>query len=151
MNVSSRGELLKMIVDYSFKVKWGDTDAAGIVFYPNFYKWMDEATHEFFAAIGLPTSTLYAEQQVSVPLLEANCQFKSPLLFEDHVTVRSTVVELHQKVFKISHRFFKNEKIVAEGYEVRAWTSFKEKPKAHPIPNEVREKMMPENAETVKG
>ena len=140
-----------MIVDYSFKVKWGDTDAAGIVFYPNFYKWMDEATHEFFAAIGLPTSVLYAEQQVSVPLLEANCQFKSPLLFEDHVTVRSTVVELHQKVFKISHRFFKNEKIVAEGYEVRAWTSFKEKPKAHPIPNEVREKMMPENAETVKG
>ena len=140
-----------MIVDYSFKVKWGDTDAAGIVFYPNFYKWMDEATHEFFAAIGLPTSTLYAEQQVSVPLLEANCQFKSPLFFEDHVTVRSTVVELHQKVFKISHRFFKGEKIVAEGYEVRAWTSFKEKPKAHPIPNEVREKMMPENAETVKG
>ena len=103
----SRGELVKMIVDYSFKVKWGDTDAAGIVFYPNFYKWMDEATHEFFAAIGLHTSTLYAEQQVSVPLLEANCQFKSPLFFEDHVTVRSTVVELHQKVFKISHRFFK--------------------------------------------
>ena len=67
------------------------------------------------------------------------------------VTVRSTVVELHQKVFKISHRFFKGEKIVAEGYEIRAWTSFKEKPKAYPIPNEVREKMMPENAETVKG
>ena len=39
-----------MIVDYSFKVRWGDTDAAGIVFYPNFYKWMDEATHEFLAS-----------------------------------------------------------------------------------------------------
>lgn len=139
-----------MIVDYSFKVKWGDTDAAGIVFYPNFYKWMDEATHEFLAAIGYPTSSLYAEQQVSVPLLETHCQFKSPLSFEDHVTVRSKVEELHQKVFKISHTFFKEEKMVAEGYEVRAWTSFREKPKAIPIPNEVREKMMPENAEAVK-
>ncbi|MFJ8245034.1 acyl-CoA thioesterase [Peribacillus asahii] len=139
-----------MVVEYSFRVRWGDTDAAGIVFYPNFYKWMDEATHEFLAAIGYPTSTLYAEQQVSVPLLEANCQFKSPLLFEDNVTVHSKVVELHQKVFKISHTFFKEEKIVAEGYEVRAWTSFKEKPKACPIPNEVREKMMLENAEIVK-
>jgi 4-hydroxybenzoyl-CoA thioesterase len=140
-----------MIVEYPFRVRWGDTDAAGIVFYPNFYKWMDEATHEFFAAIGLPTSILYVEQQIATPLLEANCQFKRPLLFEDDVIVRSTVVELHQKVFKISHRFFKDEQIVAEGYEIRAWTSFKEKPKAHSIPNEVREKMMPENAETVKG
>ena len=139
-----------MIVEYPFRVRWGDTDAAGIVFYPNFYKWMDEATHEYFSAIGLPTSTLYSEQQIATPLLEANCQFKSPLLFEDDVIVRSSVVELHQKVFKISHRFFKDEKMVAEGYEVRAWTSFKEKAKAYPIPDEVREKMMPENAETVK-
>ena len=139
-----------MIVEYSFKVRWGDTDAAGIVFYPNFYKWMDEATHEFLAAIGLPSSTLYSEQQVSVPLLEANCQFKSPLFFEDDVIVRSSVVEMQRKVFKISHKFFKGEKIVAEGYEIRAWTSFKEKPKAYPIPDEVREKMMPENAEKVK-
>ncbi len=129
-----------MIVEYPFRVRWGDTDAAGIVFYPNFYKWMDEATHEYFSAIGLPTSTLYSEQQIATPLLEANCQFKSPLLFEDDVIVRSSVVELHQKVFKISHRFFKNEKMVAEGYEVRAWTSFKEKAKAYPIPDEVREK-----------
>jgi 4-hydroxybenzoyl-CoA thioesterase len=139
-----------MIVDYKFRVRWGDTDAAGVVFYPNFYKWMDDATHEFLAAIGSPSSTLFVKQQISVPLLEANCQFKSPLFFEDHVTVRSSVVEMHQKVFKISHMFLKDEKMVAEGYEIRAWTSFKEKPKAHPIPNHIREKMMPENVGIVK-
>jgi acyl-CoA thioester hydrolase len=134
-----------MVVEYLFRVRWGDTDAAGIVFYPNFYKWMDEATHEFLAYIGFPSSTLYVEQKVGVPLLEAHCQFKSPLLFEDRVIVRSQVVEIQNKVFKISHRFFKDEKMVAEGYEVRAWTSFKQKPKAFPIPDTVREKMMPEN------
>ncbi|ARK32572.1 acyl-CoA thioesterase [Halalkalibacter krulwichiae] len=132
-----------MVVEYSFRVKWGNTDAAGIVFYPNFYKWMDEATHEYFTAIAFPSSTLFVEQQVGTPLLEANCQFKSPLFFEDQVTVRSVVVELHQKVFKISHTFLRNEKLIAEGFEIRAWTSFKEKPKAYPIPDQVREKMMP--------
>jgi acyl-CoA thioester hydrolase len=30
---------------YIFKVEWGDTDAAGIVYSPNDYKWMDQATH----------------------------------------------------------------------------------------------------------
>ena len=140
-----------MIVEYSFKVRWGDTDAAGIVFYPNFYKWMDEATHEFLAAIGFSTTFILREHQTATPLLEANCQFKSPLFFEDEVIVQSEVVEMKQKVFKISHKFFKDEKLVAEGYGVRAWTSFKEKPKAYPIPDQVREKMMPGNAETVEG
>ncbi|MEH7226614.1 thioesterase family protein [Bacillus sp. JJ1566] len=138
------------MVEYQLKVRWGDTDAAGIVFYPNFYKWMDEATHEYFTAIGFPSSTLYAEQQIATPLLEANCQFKSPLIFEDEVTVRSSVVELHQKVFKISHQFVKDESTVAEGYEIRAWTLFKEKAKACPIPQQVRNKMMPEHVGTNK-
>ena len=69
-----------MIVEYSFKVRWGDTDAAGIVFYPNFYKWMDEATHEFLAAIGFSTTFLLTEHQTATPLLEANCQLEPVIL-----------------------------------------------------------------------
>ncbi|MCM3160628.1 thioesterase family protein [Metabacillus litoralis] len=128
--------------NYDFKVRWGDTDAAGIVFYPNFYKWMDEATHEYLSAIGYPSSKLIQEQQIGCPILEANCQFKQPLLFEDSVRVQSTVQEIQNKVFKISHVFLRGEKEIAKGYEVRAWTSFKEKPKAQPIPEEVRAKML---------
>lgn len=78
-----------MAATYRFDVKWGDTDAAGIVFYPNFYKWMDEATHHFFAAAGFSSSRILAERQTIIPLLEAHCQFKSPLQFEDEVEVQS--------------------------------------------------------------
>ncbi|WHY78566.1 thioesterase family protein [Neobacillus sp. WH10] len=136
--------------EYHFQVRWGDTDAAGIVFYPNFYKWMDEATHEFLTKIGSPSSKLYTEQQIGVPLLEATCKFMSPLFFEDHVVVQSTVKELHNKVFKIQHVFVKGVKTVAEGYEIRAWTSFKGKAKAYPIPEDIRRKMM-QQTETVEG
>ncbi|MCM3728071.1 acyl-CoA thioesterase [Neobacillus cucumis] len=131
-----------MKTEYPFQVRWGDTDAAGIVFYPNFYKWMDDATHDFLAQIGYPSSKLFAEHQIGVPLLEANCVFKRPLLFEDQVIVQSFVEELRNKVFKIKHVFIKEDQIMAEGYEVRAWTSFEGKPKAHPIPDFIREKMV---------
>lgn len=131
-----------MIAKYSFQVRWGDTDAAGIVFYPNYYKWMDEATHEYFSSLGYSSSKLYAEKQIGVPLLEANCIFKGPLLFEDHVIVESAVEELQNKVFKLRHVFTRGEQIVAEGYELRAWTSFEGRPKALPIPDDIRKKMM---------
>lgn len=121
------------------KIAWGDTDAAGIVFYPNFYKWMDQATHEFFASIGYASSRLFNEEKIANPILEAHCEFKSPLFFEDVIRIVSSVEFIKSKVFKIVHSFYRDETLIAEGYELRAWTDFSgEKPKAVVIPEAVR-------------
>lgn len=126
---------------YKFKVRWGDTDAAGIVFTPNFYKWMDEATHEYLAELIKPSSKLFAEDRLALPILEAFCQFKKPLLFEDDVIIETTVLNIQNKTFKLKHVFKKDQEIMAIGYMVRAWTSFSEKPKAVSIPPEVVERL----------
>ncbi|WP_420490536.1 acyl-CoA thioesterase [Neobacillus niacini] len=141
MTTTAKGTIKK----YGFKVRLGDTDMGGIVYYPNFHKWMDEATHEYLGAIGVPSSKLFSQQNIGVPLLESKCNIKSPLFFEDCVEIVSSVHELYNKVFKISHQFYKDEHMVAEGYEIRAWATFEEKLKAHPIPQDIREKMVPEN------
>jgi 4-hydroxybenzoyl-CoA thioesterase len=129
-------------VEYQFKVCWGDTDAAGIVFYPNFYKWMDQASHHFFSTLGYPTSKLFKEK-IGLPVIEAKCQFQYPLLFDDEVCIQSSIGELHDKAFKIQHEFLKEGIKIAEGYEIRIWASFHDKkPKAVSIPEEVKQKMM---------
>lgn len=127
-------------ITYPVKVQWGDTDAAGIVFFANFYKWMDEATHHFIQQIGYTPAVLYEEEKITYPLLEANCRFKSPLYFGDEVTVISGVTEASRRAFKLTHDFYKNGQLVAAGYTWRAWTDFSgPKPKAIPIPDAVRE------------
>ncbi len=130
-----------MATTYSFKVRWGDTDPAAIVFFPNFYKWMDEATHEFLTEIGLPTSELIEKEKIGAPLLESNCKFKTPLVFDDEAVVITEVAEIHNKVFKLSHTFYRGDTFIAEGFTLRAWTSFNGKPKAITIPQEIREKL----------
>jgi len=123
---------------HRLKIYFGDTDAAGIVFYPNFYRWMDQATHEYLAAKYLPASQLQKDKDIITPLLEAFCQFKSPLFFEDEVEIHSKVVEVKNKVFRVEHQFKRDSQIVAEGYEVRAWTSTSgERIKAVAIPEDV--------------
>ena len=37
----------------SFRIEFGDCDPAQIVFYPNFFKWMDIAALHFFNACGI--------------------------------------------------------------------------------------------------
>ncbi|WP_339164536.1 acyl-CoA thioesterase [Siminovitchia sp. FSL W7-1587] len=125
---------------HTIKVAFGDTDAAGIVFYPNFYRWMDQAAHELVGAALMPVSKLQKEKNIILPLLETFCQFKSPLFFEDLVEVHSQIIDMKEKVFKVEHVFQRENKIVAKGYEVRAWTSIENsQPKAVPIPKEAQE------------
>ncbi|PFD94689.1 4-hydroxybenzoyl-CoA thioesterase [Bacillus cereus] len=131
-------------MDYKVKVHWGDTDAAGIVFYPNYYKWMDEATHEIFSSIGHPTDTLFKENIV-LPLIETHCNFKQPVLYNTELIVRSKIEFLKEKVFKLSHHFYCEGQLVAEGYEVRAWASTaEERTKAVAIPEHVKKRLLEE-------
>lgn len=128
-------------MEYRFKIRFGDTDAAGIVFYPNYYRWMDEATHEFFNNIGFPTDQLMSKK-IATPLLEAHCVFKSPGLFNREIVITTKVEMIREKVFKLVHQFKDGDTVLAEGYEVRAWVSLESgKPKSQPIPKDVEEKM----------
>lgn len=128
-------------MEYRFKIRFGDTDAAGIVFYPNYYRWMDEATHEFFGSLGFPTDELMA-QKFATPLLEANCVFKSPGYFNREIVVTTKVEFLREKVFKLVHEFKDSDTVIAQGYEVRAWVSLEGgKPKAQPIREDIKEQL----------
>lgn len=125
----------------SHKVKFGETDMAGIVFYPNFYKWMDYATGELFDSNYRSISNLINEEQIYFPLLETRCNFFMPLFFENKIQIISEVVEWSNKTFKVVHTFKRDTEVIASGYEVRAWAKkINDKLKTVPIPEELKSK-----------
>ncbi len=127
---------------WEFKVRFGETDAAGIVYYPNFYKWMDQATHEMFTGIEMSTRQMLSEKK-GIPLVEASCQFKHALHFDDQIRIVTTVAEVKNKVFKLQHIFYLGDIVAAEGYEIRVWIdSSSGNLKAVPIPDELRSMLL---------
>jgi 4-hydroxybenzoyl-CoA thioesterase len=42
-------------VTYTARVEFGDCDPAGIVWFPNFFRWIDAASRHFFAECGVPS------------------------------------------------------------------------------------------------
>ncbi|MEH7226058.1 thioesterase family protein [Bacillus sp. JJ1566] len=128
---------------YHFRVEWGDTDAAGIVFSPNFYKWMDQAAHYYFESIGFPLSKLVRDERIGIPLLESKCTFQKPLYFEDDVVIETTIREMRDKVIHFVHEFYKDDKQIANGYQIRAVASISEDNlKAISIPEPIRKAIM---------
>ncbi|HEU4457813.1 MAG TPA: thioesterase family protein [Methylibium sp.] len=109
-------------VVYPVHVSFGDCDPAGIVFFPNFSRWMDAATHHFFRACGLPPWHALEEipHCVGGPLLEIHTRFLKPATDGDRLEVHTSVAEWRRKVFVVDHRIRRGEDLLCEGRETRA-------------------------------
>lgn len=103
-------------------VQWGDCDPLGIVFYPNFYRWMDEASWALFNGRGLTLDVMEERfGSVGTPLVETGCAFKSPARPRDVLTIETGVAEWSTRSFRMAHTFKCENRLVAEGFEVRVW------------------------------
>lgn len=126
-----------------YHVQWGDTDAAGIVFYPNYFRWFDHAALEFLRSIGWPLETLRAQFQVLAPILEAGCRFQHPLRYRDLLTIETIAIEVRTHTFRLEHRVSRGDVMTGLGYEVRGLARIpgdeSGKLELVPIPEEVRQ------------
>ena len=64
------------------QLRWGECDPAGIIFYPTYFRWFDDAAWNMFALVGYPAKRMRAEH-LAMPLVSANCQFKHPAEQQD--------------------------------------------------------------------
>lgn len=98
------------------EVYFGDCDPAGIVFFPNYFRWSDAGFARLIGAAGLPVET-----GQRFPLVEVGSKFRGPAAVGDRLRVVSSVVEIGSKVIKVSHDFFLGQTQIVEGWEVRVW------------------------------
>ncbi len=102
-----------------YYVQWGDTDAAGIVFYPNYFRWFDHAALEFLRSLGWPLEALKAQFQAVAPIIEAGCRFQQPLRYHDLLTIETMVTEVRTRSFRLEHHLSRGDEMIGLGYEVR--------------------------------
>ena len=88
-------------------VEFRETDMAGIVHYANFFHYMEAAEHAFFRSLGFSIWTKEEVALVGWPRVHAECDYKSPLRFEDEVEVHLLVAEKKARSLTYAFRFRK--------------------------------------------
>ena len=125
-------------------VHFGDCDPAGIVFFPNFLKWMDQSSLGFFMACGVPPWRELVKTRgiVGTPLLEIHTKFFKAVTYGQRIEVHTTVQEWNAKTFRHLHQVFLAGVLMCEGTEVRAFVmrdpANPERIKAIPIPEDIQ-------------
>jgi acyl-CoA thioester hydrolase len=126
--------------DTVVKVRWGEADPMGIVFYPSYFAWFDHATHELFAASGRSLSTWLRQEGVSVPIFECGARFRAPVFADDELVVTTTVVDLRSRSLRMEHVVNRADEEVATGFEVRVVARMAQagRLEVSPMPDEMR-------------
>ena len=79
---------LQVMFEMRRQTYWSDSDPAGIVFYPNYFRFIEEAEEELFRAAGFDRFTLLQQNKVWMPRVEAFAKFVGPIKLGAAVRIR---------------------------------------------------------------
>ena len=129
-------------VIYTVRVEFGDCDPAGIVWFPNFFRWIDAASRHFFAERGVPItpSVCAVTSQRGTPLVDTHTRFVKSASYGDTLTIAVAIPEWRDKSFLQTYRVKRGEELILECEEVRIFAAKREGGgiRAVPIPPEIR-------------
>jgi 4-hydroxybenzoyl-CoA thioesterase len=129
---------------YPVNVQFGDCDPAGIVFFPNFSRWMDESSLGFFMACGVPPWRELVKTRgiIGTPLLEIHTKFYVPATYGETLEVHTHVEAWAAKTLRQKHVVQRDGVVLCEGTEVRAFCirdpENPDRIKAIPIPEDIK-------------
>ena len=128
---------------YSVDVLFGDCDPAGIVFFPNFNRWMDASSLHFFLQCGVPPWRELGKTTgiIGTPLLEIHTRFLRPATYGQTLEVHTCVEEWRAKVLIQHHRILRGDELLCEGRETRAFVERvpgSYRLKSIPIPEDIK-------------
>lgn len=106
-----------MTTCFDLTVRYAETDAQGIVHHANYLVWFEEGRSDFLRQRGLA----YSEMEKAgffVVVAGAELQYKAPAIYEDRVTIETTLARARGKVLEFTYRALRQGTLLAEGRTV---------------------------------
>jgi len=69
------------------RVRWGDVDAANIIFYGAYIRFFEIAETELFRSVGMPYGKIFEELDIWLPRVHLECDFHRPPRLDDLLEV----------------------------------------------------------------
>lgn len=106
-----------------YRVIFGDTDQAGMVYHANYLRWFEAARCELLRERGM-SYTEMNRAGVSFPVVEAQARYRRPARFEDLVIVETRVGEVRGATIRFDYVVFREGEPdpIAEGHTLHACT-----------------------------
>ena len=105
-----------MTKDFIHKVKiyYEDTDAAGVVYYANYLKFLERARTEMINTFGLSNKKLLDKYGALIIVKSCNIEYKKPAQLEDKIQIFSSIVSSTKASFNMIQKIKKDKILILE-------------------------------------
>lgn len=97
------------------RVYYEDTDAAGVVYYANYLKFMERARTEWLRDLGLEQEALARETGIRFAITRAEVDFLAPARLDDALLVTVAVVEQRRVSLTMAQEIQRGEQLLIRG------------------------------------
>jgi acyl-CoA thioester hydrolase len=101
------------------RVRFGDTDPYGIVYFVSYFRYCHRAIEEFLRAVGLPPAETFKNVQegFGLPIVEAWGRFRRPSQYGELLRIETRLQEVRSKAVKFRFEFYPEagRELLAEG------------------------------------
>ncbi len=91
---------------YSRRIRFPDTDAAGVVYFANYLSICHEAYEEALLQAGIELHDFFGEAGIVIPIAHAHCDFLRPLRCGDSIEVEVTAEQTKENTFSLHHKIY---------------------------------------------
>ncbi len=126
------------------RVAFSETDMAGIVHFANFFRYIEDAEHEFFRSLGLTIMDRQDDGSViSWPRVDVRCSYEAPAFYDDLLSIQLTDLEFGRRSLTLCWDIFREDKRLCRGEMKTVCCAFRpgERLSSIDIPAAVRAKL----------
>jgi YbgC/YbaW family acyl-CoA thioester hydrolase len=76
------------------RVRWGDVDIAGIIYFGTYVRLIEIAETELWRELGFPYAKLFDRFDIWLPRVHLDFDFRSPAFMDDELLMRTQVVRV---------------------------------------------------------
>ena len=126
------------------RVRWGDVDAASIIFYGAYIRFFEFAETELFRAVGLPYGVLFDQSDIWLPRVHLECDFLRAARLDDLLEVSVYVSRIGNSSMRLNFEVRRKgeEALVANAHFVLAAVRRDTFEKVT-VPQDLRERLAP--------
>ena len=120
------------ITQSRFRVRYAETDQMGVVYYANFFIWMEIGRTDFCRDCGFSYRDLEQEEKALIAVAEANCRYVAPARYDDEILIETQMTRLGRRVIEFTYKIKNGSTLLAEGRTFHVVIGLDGKPRSMP-------------------
>jgi acyl-CoA thioester hydrolase len=102
-----------LVYDYKIRVRYGETDMMGYLYYGNYFQLYEIGRTETMRSVGIIYSEMESIHGIMLPVIEVNARYLLPAKYDEELTIRSILRAMPTKMITVENEIYnQNQQLI---------------------------------------